>query len=949
MKKLALVLSLILLFLTINLQAQSFGGHPLGLHWQILTTDAVRVIYPKGMEAQAQRIASIINYMDINNRMSIGEKKRRFDMVLQNQTTNPNGYVGLAPLRSEFFATPPQNNVLLGSMDWLDVLAIHEYRHVQQNLNGLRGLTKLFYFLAGEGAWAAFHVISVPNWYAEGDAVITETALTNSGRGRSPFFTLRQRALAYAGKDYSYLKHRNGSYKSLLPNHYPLGYMLLTKARKEGGNNVTKTIHDQASAYRGIIYPFSKATKRNIGMSTTQLYNAAWAEKKEDWKKEREEADLIPTNRIRDKDERTVTNYDFPRVLPNGNIVVRKRSFKRTTNIYLLEGDTEKKLTTVGINADGYLSYGGGYLAWTENGVDIRRGNKDFSDILLYNMENGKRIRLTKKTKYFSPAVSPDGKTVAAIHISPLQENRIHVLDVNTGYILRKLDNPKNYVLSRAVWTEDGKSIVSVVKENSKIALMKFDLSESTMTQLSPWTEHTMSGPSIRNGQVYFNASFSGIDNIFVTDLTGSQELRQITSVPVGAFEPDVSPDGKRIVFTEFTDMGMVLSQQDLNESEFRKVNIVEPVDMAQFETVANKEEGGNILEKFEPANYSSKKYKGLFRGIKLHTWGFTPSIAVPALNLGFTNILNDLTLSVGGGINRNEDDSNFYNASLTIGRYFPEFTLNGNLSERSADYYTTGDSIDTQSFREQLIGGSVSVPFNWLHGNYFTSLRPTVGLNFRDVTNVKAGVTELPDNNFGAYNLGLSFRSLRRRAFQNVGPRGGVIANVAYTQSLEDMSNEKINFSGSLYAPGLMANHNLKISGAYQKELLTNSYQFADQFVYVRGYNSPDNDEFSRLSIDYGLPLLYPDFGIAGIIYFKRIRANLFFDYGVGKFNNPDAVNTQTSTNYSSVGAELIFDNVFLNLGPASFGLRQSFLLDKDPIDKDRTMHFEVFVGLGI
>jgi len=419
MKKLFIFLSVIFLFVSTNLQAQNFGGHPHGLNWQILTTDAVRVIY----------------------------------------------------------------------MDWLDVLAIHEYRHVQQNLNGLRGLTKFFYFLAGEGAWAGFHIISVPNWYSEGDAVVAETALTNSGRGRSPFFSLEQRALAYAGKNYSYQKNRNGSYKDMLPDHYRLGYMMLTKARKEGGNEMNKTIHNQASAYEGIIYPFSKATKRNLGMSTKQLYDAAWADKKQDWEKELEQTELIPTTRLRDKNKKTVTNYDYPRVLPDGNIVVRKRSFKKTTNIYLLKGNEEKKLTTVGISADSYMSYGGGYLAWTESAVDIRRGNKDFSDVLLYNIEKDKRIRLTKKTKYFSPAVSPDGKMVAAIHISPQQENRIHILDVNTGHILRKLDNPSNYPLSRAVWTEDSNSIVSIAKENSKLALVKFDFSGNTITVLSPWTE----------------------------------------------------------------------------------------------------------------------------------------------------------------------------------------------------------------------------------------------------------------------------------------------------------------------------------------------------------------------------------------------------------------------------------------------------------------------------
>jgi hypothetical protein len=152
-----------LLFVAFNLlavvtavQAQDLGNHPLGQNWQILSSDAIRVIYPAGMDERAQRIARLINYMDQHNRRSIGPTRRRIDMVLQNKTVNPNGYVALAPFRSEFYATPPQSNLLLGSLDWLDVLSIHEYRHVLQYLNAKRGLTRLFYWLVGEGRLLPF-------------------------------------------------------------------------------------------------------------------------------------------------------------------------------------------------------------------------------------------------------------------------------------------------------------------------------------------------------------------------------------------------------------------------------------------------------------------------------------------------------------------------------------------------------------------------------------------------------------------------------------------------------------------------------------------------------------------------------------------------------------------------------------------------------------------------
>ena len=920
--------------------SQSFGGHPTGLKWQVIKTDAVRVIYPQGMDAQAQRAAKLINYMDVNNRRSIGDKKRRFDLVIQNQTTNPNGYVGLAPLRSEFFSTPPQSTTFLGSLDWLDLLAIHEYRHVQQNLNAKRGLTKFFYLLQGETSWAVFSHFSIPNWYWEGDAVVTETALSNAGRGRAPFFTLQQRALAAAGKNYAYGKHRNGSFKDLLPDHYRLGYMMLTHTRNKFGNDITKDIMQDAARYRGIIYPFSRAMKRHTGMGTWGMYREAWETKKTEWAEQLKNADLQPTTPVTKKQKRTVTNYHFPRHLEDGSIVALKSSYKKTGAVVQIKDGEETKITTVGFHIEPYLNYGGGKLAWTEISKNARWGNQDFSDIILYDLKKGERKKLTQKTKYFSPAVSPDGQSLAVVHISPLQENRIHLLDPNTGQVTQKIDNPKNLFLSHPAWTEDGGAIVCVAKLNSQLSLVKFDLSENTMTELLPWTAHTLDVPFVRDGKVFFNASFSGIDNIFYTDLDGSKNIYQVTSVPIGAFDPGVSPDGKEVVFTEFTEMGYVVSKQVFDQKNAKKINIIEPVDMPIFQTVANETEGGSILGKTASTEYRPENYRGIFNGLKLHSWGFSPSISAPSLQLQMTNILNDLTISAGGGINRNEDNANFYKASVDFARWFPVISLNAGRSERETDFFSPADTLTTQHFNENVVGGSVAVPLSWLHGNFATSLRMSGGLSYRHLSGAKAEGRAIPDRDFSTYDLGLSLSSIRRRARQNVGPRAGLSANVNYTQSLNGADNERIVATGTAYLPGLMPNHNIKIKAGYQKELLSNPYQFTDRFEYTRGYETPVNDDFTSLSVNYGLPLFYPDFGIAGIVYFKRVRANVFYDAGVGNIKK-----LGQKTDYRSWGFEIIFDNRTFNLLSGSFGFRQSFLLEDDPLNPGVDSAFEFFV----
>jgi hypothetical protein len=142
----------------------------------------------------------------------------------------------LAPFRSEFFLTPEQNSFDIGSLPWPQQLAIHEFRHVQQYNNFNVGFRVFLHILFGEGGQALGNDLSVPNWFFEGDAVFNETHVSEQGRGALPYFFNGYRALWAADKNYSYMKLRNGSYRDFTPDHYPLGYMLVSYGREKYGD-----------------------------------------------------------------------------------------------------------------------------------------------------------------------------------------------------------------------------------------------------------------------------------------------------------------------------------------------------------------------------------------------------------------------------------------------------------------------------------------------------------------------------------------------------------------------------------------------------------------------------------------------------------------------------------------------------------------------------------------
>ena len=81
------------------------------------------------------------------------------------------------------------------------------------------------------------------------------------------------------------------------------------------------------------------------------------------------------------------------------------------------------------------------------------------------------------------------------------------------------------------------------------------------------------------------------------------------------------------------------------------------------------------------------------------------------------------------------------------------------------------------------------------------------------------------------------------------------------------------------------------------------------------------------KLAANYHMPLVYPDWGFASIVYFQRIRANFFFDFT--HIQDFDQNRAKVTREYRSYGTEIFFDTKWWNQQPLSFGIRYSRLLD--------------------
>ncbi len=266
--------------------AQTFGGNPPSIKWKQINTPVARVIFPKGLDSTARRVANIILYMNKPMQATIGNQQKKINLVIQNQTTISNAYVGLGPFRSEFFITPEQNSFDVGSLPWPDQLAIHEFRHVQQYNNFDVGLSKTIHEVFGENGQALANNIAIPNWFFEGDAVYNETNVSLQGRGRLPFFYNGYISLWKENKHYSFLKLRNGSYKDFVPDHYKLGYMLVAYGREKYGDKFWEHVTHDAASFKGLFYPFQKAIKKYAGVDYVTFRNDAFEFFKKQFDKE---------------------------------------------------------------------------------------------------------------------------------------------------------------------------------------------------------------------------------------------------------------------------------------------------------------------------------------------------------------------------------------------------------------------------------------------------------------------------------------------------------------------------------------------------------------------------------------------------------------------------------------------------------------------------------------
>ncbi|MBX2971319.1 MAG: PD40 domain-containing protein [Cyclobacteriaceae bacterium] len=900
---------------------------------------------------------------------TLGVSTKRISVILQNQNAISNGFVSLIPRRSEFYTMPPQNYNFTGTTEWLDQLASHEYRHVVQFDKANRGFNKLLYYAFGPATLAAMSVTAVPQWFWEGDAVVTETAFTSGGRGKVPNFGLVFRTNLLEGREFNYHKQYLRSYKHNIPDHYVFGYHMVSYLRRRTGDPfIWEKVTKRAWGVPFIPFTFSNAIKKESGLYVTKLYNEMADELAREWLEEVSALQLSAFETVPHNPRKGYTNYFYPQVLDEDRILAMKSGIGDIAQLVILENGTEKNSFIPGIlNDAGMLSAVGDLVVWNEYGFDPRWRMRTYSVIKLYDVREKKLKFVTRKSRYAGAALSPDQQKIVTVETNTTYNTTLTVLDT-AGNVRKQLANPQQAFYSMPRWSADGKSIAVLKTTAAGRAVVVFDFDSGAEGELIAASNENIGHPVLQGDYLFYNSPVSGIDNIYVL-VVSTGERFQVTSSKYGAYNPSLSTDGKTLYYNEQTRDGFDVVKMPVDPTAWREV-IVKKDPKSFFQVITEQEGRPNLFDSIPQQPYATRKYSKLSGLFNPYSWGayFNTGLTQADIGISSQDILSTTTLKAGYLYDINER-TGLWRVGMSYQGFFPILDVDVTFGTRELDEGLVAyDKIETDTvrvienltynwqernleagFRLPLITTNSRYHGNFTIGNYFGYTR------VEDFTNSITGegriitpelpyywIRSVPGNGTLRYNhFHMAAYRLLKQSRRDINSKWGqsFVLHGYGTPYGGDYRGAQFSFYTTLYFPGLFKHHSFWGYWGYQKtriELLSRtstsnpfedngSYIFRNQIPLPRGLPISRFEDFYTMSGNYTFPVWYPDIAIGPLVNFQRIRANAFVDYGFGSSTFPGR--DPISQTYLSVGGEVRLDlNVMRLLNQFNIGFRYSY-----------------------
>lgn len=535
------------------------GGTPSSVKWMQITGNAHKVVYPQGADSLAKRYLWLLEENNEAVMLGLGGiKPVKIPVILYNGTANSNGMVVWTPKRMELYTLPMRYSY---PIRWEEQLAVHESRHVGQMTHFTKGIYKLGSALLGEQASPIGVGLYGPRWLLEGDAVIAETELTNSGRGRNAEFMEYLRAAFLEGDTRNWDRWRRGSYKKYSPGIYPVGYLVNSTARYRTGNYEYAGDVLESSVKR--FYDFNLYTKV-AGTSPKKVFRDGRQMMTGIWKEELARRGAITgPHQVLEKRGRGYAEYRSPVAIGKDSLLYIKYSFNKGTQLVLVAGGKEKVLRPMASSV-AEIRYSGGKLYFAENVPSSRWSNAVYGQ--LYSLDLTKVLG-APVDKYGVPAVASEGSAGAAekektivklsgrgYYKSPdvkgdtllVEEyftqggSALVLMDAGNGEVMERIPAPFGGEITEAVFA--GESIYALAITDLGLGLFRWNGSadgewERVIAEQAAGIEN-LKGGELESGEevLYFVSDIDGVRNVYMLDLAAGG-LSRLTNSLYGASE----------------------------------------------------------------------------------------------------------------------------------------------------------------------------------------------------------------------------------------------------------------------------------------------------------------------------------------------------------------------------------------------------------------------------
>ena len=944
-------LFIVLLLFPLSLSAQFYvpGDDPGKLKWNYMDTESYRVIYPQGADSLARVYGrKLEKYKVPVSRTSgyiTGEGDGKIMPVVIHAFNDANGSVAWAPKRMDMFAIPSAYEP--EPMPWSTMLSVHESRHVTQMQFGLTEKQKPGKWFIGQG-WNILAFVLYPGTSkVEGDAVITETALTPSGRGRIADFLNYYWVAFDQGDTRGWFKWRYVSQLNYSPTYYALGYLTLGGFRYiyDYPYIVSEALHNVAAhpLKFGCIYDVSKKV-------SGKKWEGMWQEVRDSmygiWKDDAEKrAPYISSERVLPEPGRYTDYTDL--LVVGDDLYAIKEGHVHTPSLVRIDNEGREFHETSYPHTASAPKWDNttGRIYWSETLQDERWTLK--SDAKVRYLDAGRKKTLKNEAMLNNPSAA--GNRTAAVEYRMDGHSYLYIIDSRSGETLSEFNAPDTLQLVETAWIDDNVYVTAISDNGYGIYAVNPTAGAWKMV-LAPQPVMVKDFKAY-GSELMFTCDRTGVNELYHLDPI-SGELRQKTSTRYGASDFAYSSDGNQLYYSSQTLKGKHIFRTSADSLINRAVRFDSlyryPIAerLKEQETAAAKAQGYDaaVTVKDEDVQISDpKRYRKVPNMLNLHTW-FPAYVSVDnIMNMSYDKVYQALSLGVSGvtqnhlatavgeaGYSAHKDPynpkkwRNSGHMKFTYSGLYPVFQFSFDINDRGARQYfnyanvSNGEifMVNSSELATPYVQGKVSmyIPFNLSSGGWYKGVIPRLSYtitNDRFNTGTAYMEREPIGNSFVRYEEGKNV--LRQyvggsvRAYATTGtansqvyPRWGIGAETGFSTSLE--GTEVFSPMGYLYGygyvPGVIRTQGIKLTAMWQRKLVGSS-AFSQQIVgfLPRGlssvpslgsYLSIYNRNLFKVTADYAIPVYIGDVTLCGnLLAIKRLVLYPHYDHTfIGKKN---------------------------------------------------------------